>query len=605
MRRIKFIGFLLFLTISTYAQNAIKSSMINPPIKDGLMQFNFVGRSNQLISNKYPIWTDIVNSWHIADTTTFTYFPMLPSVAMPYGVLYSQNNQVSMSVFDYGHSDAVIEIQFERVMEIGGSNPLGIILRYRDVNNYLKLCWSQVLKLDKCVNGTTTNLYIAYPRDINSASPTTGLSYSKFHRMQVVIIGNLYKVYFPEYHAKSVITTVDTFCNKQTKFGLYGKFLSSNSVNPIYNLYHDYVKYFEIYKPTPIPYGVNFNPGVVFTPLRVKKMTTTVNPFVVYSPSFYQVFSRDLGFIYISGKYSKPNYQIEYNFKGGSYITVTTNNNGTFSAKLSGQTGQGHVVIRDKTYPTIVDTIKYVGLGDVFIIAGQSNATGRGDHNQAYTHATLKAAIFSGAYLWGELRDPTHDPTDWVDFRSFSFGSGSYWPLLADSLLKRLNYPVAFTSCSLDGIAIEQSKPGSDHMDLNTTYGAMIYRAKHLGTQVKAVLWHQGESNAIITAPTTYTSYKTDLKTIADAIYADLGCPMICARINYCTSGAWPENQASVDMVNSAITDAASENSHILLGPNFNSPTNFTTGLHFDTDALLLSAGNMWWTAINAALYHL
>jgi hypothetical protein len=89
---------------------------------------------------------------------------------------------------------------------------------------------------------------------------------------------------------------------------------------------------------------------------------------------------------------------------------------------------------------------------------------------------------------------------------------------------------------------------------------------------------------------------------LAAAVWADLGVPVVVSRI-HCWDGAPSTTQENVDEINAAMAYAAAENSHILLGPHFDSPTPVTTSLHFTTDADMINASSRMWSALENLFY--
>lgn len=292
---------------------------------------------------------------------------------------------------------------------------------------------------------------------------------------------------------------------------------------------------------------------------------------------------------------------IEASFNGGTYADLDTSiDTGAFSGTLSAQAqGQGTFTARMKSAPLILGTAANVGIGDVFGVAGQSNAMGAATNSQVYSHATLKAAIFKKNYTWGECLDPIDGGTctDAVEDNS-GVATGSIWPLIATSHMASQGVPCAFVPCARDATAIASWAPGADHQDRTTLYGSMVYRCLQAGG-VKAVLWWQGESDSI--AGTAKATYKTALQTLGDAVFSDLGCSLVACRHFLIDSGT------ATLAHQTAICDAISESwgtHHILAGPDLHVMAgDGADTMHYKTDATTLTTAGLWWTAMLAALY--
>ena len=133
-------------------------------------------------------------------------------------------------------------------------------------------------------------------------------------------------------------------------------------------------------------------------------------------------------------------------------------------------------------------TIRKVGVGEVFVVCGQSNSANHGQPPQQPRSDRVAAFIGTG---WRHGYDPQPLATG---------NGGSPWPAMGDFLVEHLGVPVAYASCGVGGTRVDQWQPdGSLYPRLQTVL-------KALGPNgARAVLWHQGESDAASrTAPRVY-----------------------------------------------------------------------------------------------------
>jgi uncharacterized repeat protein (TIGR01451 family) len=172
--------------------------------------------------------------------------------------------------------------------------------------------------------------------------------------------------------------------------------------------------------------------------------------------------------------------------------------------------GQYRLDVRAKTDSTLVAEthVNRVGVGEVFVLAGQSNVYG------------------------GLQRVPSseEDRVSCVDFRQetiseyllpFRFSNVSYgsnigpsqpphlWSILGDRLVRRLNVPVMFLGAALGGTSSDEWKQSASG-NLGNTPNSSVYRRLGIAllhyvsrTGARAVLWHQGE-NDLMTSTQTY-----------------------------------------------------------------------------------------------------
>lgn len=332
-------------------------------------------------------------------------------------------------------------------------------------------------------------------------------------------------------------------------------------------------------------------------------------PLGLTSPTGYQVFQRDgsdQGSITITGVVDGT-HSIEASFNGGAYATIATNASGAFSGSLTGQSaGQGTLRVR-----LVDDTSKYldvanIGIGDIFICAGQSNMSGRGANSQTYSHASLKAALYRNAYVWGNLVDPTDSKSGQLDSVSAdsTAPTGSFLPLLATSVMASTGYPVAFVPCAMGGVDISDWQPGADHSDRATLYGSANYRTTQVEGARCVLLW-EGENDVI--NGTAEATFNSSLDTFCNAVNSDQSIKVMVCKIQDLSAylGGYDETN-----VNAAINTAWGDNANVLTGPDFSDLTPATTnggdGLHFgkstvDGDAELATVAGRWWTAIQTA----
>ena len=132
--------------------------------------------------------------------------------------------------------------------------------------------------------------------------------------------------------------------------------------------------------------------------------------------------------------------------------------------------------------------VEPIGVGEVFVVAGQSYATNCNDEQLKVADPQQRVVAFSFAKpSWAVANDPqpVFDGSD----------GGSIWPPLGDALAKEFEVPIGFANVAIGGSSSTQWLPE----------GAMLPRlisvGKALGT-FRAVLWQQGESD-VLTKNTT------------------------------------------------------------------------------------------------------
>ena len=148
--------------------------------------------------------------------------------------------------------------------------------------------------------------------------------------------------------------------------------------------------------------------------------------------------------------------------------------------------------------------VAHVGIGEVFVIAGQSNAANHGAQRQ--TTKTRRVASFDGK-AWRIADDPQPGA---------SGGGGSFIPPFADAVVEKENVPVGIIACGIGATSVREwlpkgatfpnpptilarveKLPNGQWASKGAAYEAFIARMKSAGPRgFRAVLWHQGESDA-------------------------------------------------------------------------------------------------------------
>ena len=139
--------------------------------------------------------------------------------------------------------------------------------------------------------------------------------------------------------------------------------------------------------------------------------------------------------------------------------------------------------VRSKKSPDKVAAVEPFGVGEVFLVAGQSYATNTNDERLLVTDPMKRVAAKKiGENIWQVANDPQPAP-DGSD-------GGSIWPALGDRLVTELNLPVGFVNVAVGGTSSTQWLPEG------TLYPRLEAAGKSLGS-FRAVLWQQGESDVI------------------------------------------------------------------------------------------------------------
>jgi hypothetical protein len=148
--------------------------------------------------------------------------------------------------------------------------------------------------------------------------------------------------------------------------------------------------------------------------------------------------------------------------------------------------------------------VPHVGVGEVFVVAGQSNSANHGEERQETK--TGRVAAFDGSG-WRLSRDPQPGA---------SGDGGSFLPVFGDAVVAEFGVPVGLVACGIGATSVREWLPaGSVFPNPPTIESRVVKRAdgqwesrgeawemlrarlQRLGPDgFRAVLWHQGESDA-------------------------------------------------------------------------------------------------------------
>jgi hypothetical protein len=204
------------------------------------------------------------------------------------------------------------------------------------------------------------------------------------------------------------------------------------------------------------------------------------------------------------------------------------------------------VRVLDQVSVVAQTVVEQVGVGEVFVIAGQSNSANHGE--QRLKPRSNRVVNFDGKG-WRIANDPQPGA---------SGEGGSFAPPLGDALVEKLGGPVAFVTCGVGATSVREWLPKGtrfpkpptiehrvkklDHGDWESDgelFKSLTERMQQLGPHgFRAVLWHQGESDANQTDKTrtlTGEEYKAYLTQLIRDSRASIGwdTPWFVAQVSY------------------------------------------------------------------------
>lgn len=194
--------------------------------------------------------------------------------------------------------------------------------------------------------------------------------------------------------------------------------------------------------------------------------------------------------------------------------------------------------------------VAHVGIGEVFVVAGQSNSANHGEEKQR--PQTDLVVAFDG-----EAWRPAHDPQPGA-----SGNGGSFLPAFADAIVAAEHVPVGIIACGIGATSVRewlprgatfpnpptiesrvQRLPDGQWMSTGDAYSMLVERMKSVPPHgFRAVLWHQGESDANQKDPSRTlpgSLYRKYLERIITESRRDIGwpAPWFVAQASYHVPG--------------------------------------------------------------------
>jgi sialate O-acetylesterase len=140
------------------------------------------------------------------------------------------------------------------------------------------------------------------------------------------------------------------------------------------------------------------------------------------------------------------------------------------------------------------DMRHFLGVGDLWVIAGQSNSAGYG-RGPVSDPPELGVHLFRNSEQWALAAHPMNESTDSKHVVNRELANSGHSPYLHfGRLLKRqLNYPVGLVQTALGGSPLRMWDPIEGRQAL--LFDNMVHCVRGAGGKVRGVLWYQGESD--------------------------------------------------------------------------------------------------------------
>jgi len=214
--------------------------------------------------------------------------------------------------------------------------------------------------------------------------------------------------------------------------------------------------------------------------------------------------------------------------------------------------------------PYEVGGAKNVLVGDLWVLAGQSNMEGVGDLIDVETPHPLVHS-FQSREKWAPAEEPLHwlaesprpihhtvwglsmpetpAPRDTGRLKGSGLGL-----TFAKTLAEATGVPIGLIPSAHGGTSMQQWEPSRKSMGGDSLYGATLLRVQANAGKVAGILWYQGESDA---NPADALVYEQRMTALVQAFRTDLGQPHLPFLLVQLGGFVTPADAATVDSWNS------------------------------------------------------
>lgn len=333
-------------------------------------------------------------------------------------------------------------------------------------------------------------------------------------------------------------------------------------------------------------------------------------------PKPFTLIQRDAaaqGVIRVRGAFppDKAPEKIEVRFDGGEWRLLTAQvESNAFAGSFAAPVGQGLLELRGVggAGDGLKGSVACVGVGDLFLVAGQSNADGRGRESVLLSPSNPFVGVKFLHNAWSKGDDPSaNDTTPKTGIANAE--SGSPWPNVLNRLIPDQNVPMGFIAAAVGSTVVKQwrSAEGAT-VEKAWSPGGMYARAREMvrtatdgGMKIRAVLYHQGENDLGhhngLSVLGNEKEYKENLMAAVTDFWKDYQAPVLVGQIT--NLGGDRERNDSIRRAQRQVWD---EHPHALPGA-VTYDIFPTDGVHYREPANMKAYSDRWTAAILHGLY--
>jgi len=243
------------------------------------------------------------------------------------------------------------------------------------------------------------------------------------------------------------------------------------------------------------------------------------------------------------------------------------------------------------------DIRHFLGVGDLWVIAGQSNSAGYG-RGPCFDPPELGVHLFRNSETWALATHPLNASTDTRHPCNREGGNPAHSPYLhfARVLKQHLGVPIGLVQTSLGGSPLSAWNPAEPGTPV--LYRNMLHCIELVGGRVRGVVWYQGESD---TGPEQAPTYEERFTKAVRAWRDDLRSPglaVITVQLNRVYQPPNEEADRGWSQVREAQRQVARKLEGVAVVPAFDLP--LADGIHTSPAGNMLLGERMARTALGA-----
>jgi sialate O-acetylesterase len=215
------------------------------------------------------------------------------------------------------------------------------------------------------------------------------------------------------------------------------------------------------------------------------------------------------------------------------------------------------------------DMVHHIGIGDLWVIAGQSNAAGYG-RGPIHDPPEIGVHLLRNSGQWGLASHPFNESTASIHMENRETSNPGHSPFLAFGKVvhRETGIPIGFLQTALGGSHLKSWNPEEE----GTLYRNMRSIIAAAGNKVRGVLWYQGCSDC---SPVESVTYLDRFASLVDHLRRDLrspDLPFFTVQLNRLTDLATEEGDRAWGTVREAQRQAALRLPHVYVIPALDCP---------------------------------